>query len=179
LINTHYLSTQVESFIRSSEYSDLCELKFEEKLLGTAGTLISNIDFIENEDCLLIHADNYCLADFSLFINAHKNRPKHCLLTMMTFITDNPSSCGIVEVDKDNVVNSFHEKVDTYHGNVANGAVYLLSPEFLQIMKNNYSNAQDFSTEVLNRFLGKIYTFETKDLFLDIGTPENYKKANL
>jgi mannose-1-phosphate guanylyltransferase len=178
LINTHYLSNQVEAFIRTSKFKEMCEVKYEENLLGTAGTLLSNIDFTNNEDCLLIHADNYCHADFNLFIKAHKNRPKHCLLTMMTFQTDNPSSCGIVELDKQNVVIGFHEKVNTYHGNIANGAVYLLSPEFLIIMKNDFFQKRDFSTEVLGRFIGQIYTFETKDIFLDIGTPEMFEKAN-
>jgi mannose-1-phosphate guanylyltransferase len=99
-------------------------------------------------------------------------------MTMMTFQTDNPSSCGIVELDKQNVVIGFHEKVNTYHGNIANGAVYLLSPEFLIIMKNDFFQKRDFSTEVLGRFIGQIYTFETKDIFLDIGTPEMFEKAN-
>jgi mannose-1-phosphate guanylyltransferase len=179
LINTHYLSMQVDSFIKSSDFSEKCIVKHEKKLLGTAGTLLTNIDFTNNEDCLLIHADNYCLADFNLFINAHICRPKNCLLTMMTFRTDSPSSCGIVEVDKENVVISFHEKVNSFHGNIANGAVYLLSSEFLSIMKKEFSGSIDFSTEVLGRFIGQIYTYETKETFIDIGTPETYKKANI
>ena len=50
--------------------------KEENELLGTAGTLISNLDFFEGKDGILLHADNYCLANFSDFIEAHKNRPK-------------------------------------------------------------------------------------------------------
>ncbi len=59
---------QVEVFIRMSKFKEMCEVKYEEKIIGTAGTLLSNIDFTYNEECLLIHADNYCLADFNLFI---------------------------------------------------------------------------------------------------------------
>ena len=31
---------------------------------------------------------------------------------------------------------------------------------------------------ILNRLIGRIYTYETHELFMDIGTPETYKKAN-
>ena len=37
---------------------------------------------------------------------------------------------------------------------------------------------KDFSTEVLHRFVGHIYTYETSEMFLDIGTPEAYARAN-
>jgi mannose-1-phosphate guanylyltransferase len=39
-------------------------LAHEPVLLGTAGTLLRHLEFFGDEDGLLIHADNYCLADF-------------------------------------------------------------------------------------------------------------------
>ena len=108
LVNTHYLADKVQEFIRLSSYEEKTKLAHEDYLLGTAGTLIKNLDFYQDEDGLLIHADNYCLADLEAFIHAHINRPKGCLMTMMIFQTTNPSSCGIVELDKQGVVIRFH-----------------------------------------------------------------------
>ena len=34
----------------------------------------------------------------------HNNRPKKCLMTMMIFETKDPSSCGIVKLDKEGIV---------------------------------------------------------------------------
>ena len=34
-----------------------------------------NLDFYQGQDGMLIHADNYCLADFLEFQKAHANRP--------------------------------------------------------------------------------------------------------
>jgi mannose-1-phosphate guanylyltransferase len=178
LINTHYLSNEVNHFINNSSFKNNCVIRYEKVLLGTAGTLLSNLDFIAEDECLLIHADNYCLANFTDFINAHKSRPSNCLITMMSFRTDNPSSCGILEVDDKNIVIGFHEKVKSPPGNLANGAIYILSTDFIKIIKDKYSKVSDFSTEVLHHFLGKIYSYESKELFMDIGTPEAYYKAN-
>jgi mannose-1-phosphate guanylyltransferase len=136
------------------------------------------LDFFGDSDGLLIHADNYCLADFSAFLQAHSNRPPECVLTMMTFRTETPSSCGIVELDARGVVVGFHEKVAHPPGNLANGAVYILSAELLQLLGTDLRGVTDFSTEVLNCLVGKIYSYETSETFLDIGTLENYAKAN-
>ena len=178
LVNTHYLSGQVEEFIKNSTFEDQVLLFHENQLLGTAGTLINNLAFFQGEDGLLIHADNYCLANFKEFMIAHSKRPTNCVMTMMIFRTETPSSCGIVELNKNGVVIGFHEKVKTPPGNLANGAIYLLSREFLEILGSDYSNASDFSTEIIHQFIGQIYSYETPELFIDVGSPESYQKSN-
>jgi mannose-1-phosphate guanylyltransferase len=179
LINTHYMAERVRAFIASSPHRDQVTLVHEETLLGTAGTLIANLGFFSGQDGLLIHADNYCLADFRAFVHAHERRPSFCVMTMMTFRAGAPSSCGIVELDARGVVVGFHEKVANPPGNLANGAVYILSAELLRSMTSELSTAKDFSTEVLPKLIGRVFTYETSEIFLDIGTPEAYSKANL
>jgi mannose-1-phosphate guanylyltransferase len=178
LVNTHYLAEQVNAFIEVSPYRDGIIVANESDLQGTAGTLIAYLDFFQGEDGMLIHADNYCLADFSAFKQAHMNRPSGCVMTMMTFRTDDPSSCGIVELDEQGIVVGFYEKITNPPGNLANGAVYILSVDLLARLGSDLQSLQDFSTEVLPQFLGRIFTYETSAVLLDIGTLENYKKAN-
>jgi mannose-1-phosphate guanylyltransferase len=178
LINTHYLADQVEAFVQSSSYRDQIHLVDESVLLGTAGTLIANLDYFQNEDGLVIHADNYCLADMMAFQAAHANRPSNCLMTMMTFRTTDPSACGIVELDANGVVIAFHEKVESPPGNLANGAIYILSTELLIKIRKDHSSASDFSIDILGKFLGRIYSHEVSEIFVDIGTVENYSKIN-
>jgi len=178
LVNTHYLAEKVEAYVATSRYAKHTTLVHEAALLGTAGTLVANVDFYEGEDGLLIHADNYCRADIQEFLLAHARRPAECVMTMMSFRTDTPSSCGILELDERGVVFGFHEKSALPLGNLANGAVYLLSPELLRMMRGELSTASDFSTEVLHRLVGRIYTYETGETFVDVGTPDSYARAN-
>ncbi len=178
VVNTHYLAEAVEQFVCESPWNSNVRLIHEDHLMGTAGTLIANLDLFGGEDGMLVHADNYCLADFREFLASHQKRPSHCLMTMMTFKTDTPSTCGIVELDQDGVVIGFHEKVLNPPGNIANSAVYILSAEMLQILAASMTNVTDFSTEVIRHFIGRIYTYHTDAIFMDIGTPESYTKAN-
>ncbi len=178
IINTHYLAQQVKIFVANSYFRNKIKLVYEPNLLGTAGTLNQNSDFFQGQGCMLIHADNYCLADLVEFRLAHLSRPEVCVITMLTFRTNNPSSCGIVEHDSKGVVQGFHEKVMNPPGNLANGAVYILSPAALEEIKEKFNDVSDFSTGILPYFVGRIYSHETKSTFIDIGTPESYALAN-
>ena len=74
----------------------------EPQLLGTAGTLIANKEFFQGDTGLLIHADNNNAMEGKIedFLDAHLKRQPWCKLTMLTFRTKTPESCGIVEIDR-------------------------------------------------------------------------------
>lgn len=178
LINTHYLAEKVVRHIEQSPFRDQISLVHEPELLGTAGTLIANAGFFGGEDGLLIHADNYCLADFRAFMQAHRQRPPECVMTMMTFRTEAPTSCGIVELDKQGVVVGFYEKVTAPPSNLANAAIYILSKDCISTLKNKYRNVKDISTELIPELTGKIYSYHYAGDLVDIGTVENYRRIN-
>ena len=178
IVNTHYLADQVSNYIKRSRYQASVSLVYESNLLGTAGTLIKNKDFFCGEDGMLIHADNYCGDNLVGFLEAHENRPPSCLMTMMTFRTDTPSSCGIVKTNDRGIVVEFYEKVLSPPSNLANGAIYILSKEMIKYISKHFNSAKDFSEEILPKFTGKIFSYETSGIFMDIGTPEKYKLAN-
>ncbi|MCB1165356.1 MAG: nucleotidyltransferase family protein [Leptospiraceae bacterium] len=170
LINTHHLSDQVESYIKKSRYSDRVTLSYESELLGTAGTLLANLDFFKGADGIFMHADNFMSASLAPLLLAHRQRPTRCTVTMLTFPSEVPSECGIVELDAEGVVYGFHEKVATPPGNLANGAIYVLSAEFLHDLPQFFSSAKDFSRDILPHLVNKIYSYETSGTFMDIGT---------
>ena len=153
------------------------QISHEPQLLGTAGTILANQKFFSEGVNILIHADNATDYDINNLITAHHQRPKECCLTMLTFNTDAPHKCGIVEIDKNGIVKGFYEKVANPPGNRANGAVYVFDPEFINILNCLDHPLNDFSTQVLPGLIGRIATHHTYDTFLDIGTPDNLVKA--
>jgi mannose-1-phosphate guanylyltransferase len=96
----------------------------------------------------------------------------------MAFRTPTPSSCGILELDDQGVVVGFHEKVANPPGNLASGAIYLLSPEFLALAASELRIVTDFSTEVIPKLMGRMFTYEITTPFIDVGTLASYKLAN-
>lgn len=179
LINTHYLHVQVEEFVKSSIYRDKITLVYEDELLNTGGTLLANRAFFDDEPFMLVHADNLSFCNFDEFINTHKNRPSNCDITMMLFKSDNPSSCGIVELDENGIVQKFYEKVKNPPSNLANGAVYICEASLFDFLESLDIKEIDFSNDVLPKYLGKINTYFNNTYHRDIGTIESYALSQI
>ncbi|MBL6992245.1 MAG: nucleotidyltransferase family protein [Bacteriovoracaceae bacterium] len=179
LLNTHYFSEHVDEFLNQPQFKEWIDSVYEKELLGTAGTIRENIDFFQDSTVMLAHADNWTCCDFSGFLEYHHNqRPKNTVITMMTFQSFDPSSCGIVELDNNGVVIEFHEKVEQPPSNLANAAVYLLEPEVVKWI-SSHPEITDFSTEVLPKFMGKIATWENRGVHRDIGTIQMLRAAQI
>lgn len=174
LINLHHLAGMLEEWLDQSAFAGRVRTVYEDQIMGTGGTLLKNRDFVNDNPVMLIHADNLCLTDFTSYIKAHENRPPGTEITMMTFTTPTPSTCGIVEMDADGVVQAFYEKVADPPGNLANAAVYILQPAVIDFLAGLNKNFIDFSTDVLPHFVGKIYTFHNNVYHRDIGTIESF-----
>ena len=174
LINTSYLSEQVEVFIKNSKYANNVTLIHEEELLNTGGTLLANKEFFNDEPFMLVHADNLSFCDFNAFIQAHKQRDLKCEITMMLFESDNPSSCGVVELDNHKIVQKFHEKVDDPPSNLANGAVYICEPSIFEFLESLDKKEIDFSNDVIVNYMGKVNTDLNNIYHRDIGTVKSY-----
>lgn len=173
LVNTHHLAEQVEAYLQSWQSLTMAvNTVYEPELLGTAGTLLANQQFFAASTGLLIHADNAMAEDLHPFLLAHHRRQPGCLLTMLTFKTDTPSSCGIVELGDHLIAKGFYEKVKNPPGNIANGALYAFEPPLLDHLNRMPSPPSDFSIEVIPSLLGRIQIWHTSQAFLDIGTPE-------
>ena len=76
IINTHYLSNQVDDFIKENykNWAIDLKIKYEKKLLGTAGTLIKNKSFFENATCLMLHTDNASKVNLKPMLEVHQKR---------------------------------------------------------------------------------------------------------
>ena len=177
LVNTGYLADAVRAHVAGSRWRERVDLVHETELLGTGGTVLANRAWFGGEAFLVAHADNLSRFDAGAFIARHRDRPAGCDITMMTFDTDSPRSCGIVEADARGVVAAFHEKVANPPGNRANGAVYIFEPGVIDFMLALNRPVVDLSTEVLPAFLGRIATFHNADYHRDIGTLESLRLA--
>ena len=68
--------------------------------------------------------------DFKAFQQVHHNHPPEWPMTMMTFRTDNPPSCGIVELDEHGIVKGFNESSQAALKSGQWGGVYPLNQIF-------------------------------------------------
>ncbi|GAA5163743.1 nucleotidyltransferase family protein [Viridibacterium curvum] len=179
LVNTHYLPGVVNDFVAASPWRDRISLVHEDILLGTGGTVLRNRDFFGREAFIVAHADNLTRFDVGAFLAAHANRPAGVAITMMSFDTDAPQSCGILELDAEGIVRAFHEKQPNPPGTRANAAVYIFEPEVVDFIASLGKQVVDLSLEVLPHYLGRMHCFHNADYHRDIGNPESLRRAEL
>lgn len=179
VVNTHYFSELVEQYLAGSSYRGKVSLTHEQNLLGTAGTVSRHRQLFDAGPVLVAHADNLTDFDAEWLMRAHAQRPPHCAMTMMTFLTDDPKSGGIVELSREHIVQAFHEKVQNPPGNLANAAVYIFEKEIVEFIASLGGDFIDLSTQVIPHFLGKIYALSHLGFHRDIGSMESWRRSQI
>jgi len=177
LVNTHHHAPAVVEFVTRSPWRDQVDLVHEALLLGTGGTVLCNRGWFGRGAFMVAHADNLSRFPVAGFRAAHATRPPGAAITMMTFDTDDPQSCGIVDLDEGGLVRTFHEKVADPPGCRANGAVYIFEPEVLDFISGLDREVVDLSVDVIPAYLGRIGVYHNADYHRDIGTPESLRRA--
>ena len=175
-VNTYYLSNIVESYLSRDLFKGKITILREARLLGTGGTISGIGHRLLKNPTLVIHADNWCGINLKKLLSSHeKLKPKKCPITMVTFYSCQPETCGIVHLNEEKVVQAFYEKDRNAKGNIANGAIYVFEPEVIQwIMKNN---SIDLSLDVLPEFISRIFTVHNDTFHRDIGSLDNLVEA--
>lgn len=172
LINSHYLSEQVENFLLTYSGNITFHLIHEPQLLGSGGTLYANKNFIDsNEPFFIFYADVLTNIDLNKMLSFHNDNNTD--FTMGLFYTNNPKGCGIAELNESNDIVSFIEKPEEPKSNLANAGIYITNRNIFQYIPVGMS---DFGKDILPNINKKGYLIN--DYLLDIGTVQNYNKAN-
>ena len=178
LINTHYHADKVNQFIenkrRNGNSSFNIVTAYEPELLGTARTLCKNWEFVKNEDVfLVVYADNYTILPLRLLINWHMQKMYKGIATIGLFKPSKPAECGIVTV-KNQVVLDIEEKPERPKSDLGFAGIMITGRKIAKYLDDK---TIDIARDLLPKILGLTLGFEIRYPFIDIGTPENYQKA--
>ena len=149
---------------------------YEPELMGSGGTIRANREFVKDEDSFFIcYADNLTDANLTALQRFHTEHGS--LLTMALFRTNVPEQCGIAELDHEGRITAFEEKPEHPKSNLANAGIYLADRGIFKYLDSD-EPVLDFGRDVLPRLVGQMSGWPTEGYLRDIGTLENYKRAN-
>lgn len=174
LVNLHHLPGMVTEHLARSPHPVTVRTVHEPTLLGSAGTLRENRDFVDGEDLFLaINADNLTDFDLRRLVDAH--RVSDAPATLGLFRAPDPRRCGIVEL-QDGVVVSFEEKPEHPRGDLANAGLYAFNPSVIDLVQG--SLPRDIGQHLLPELVGRARGLSIGEAyFADIGTPEALAEA--
>lgn len=174
LINLHAHAEVVRHFLHSSDHSLRISIVDEPSLLGSAGTLRANRSWVADEDFFWVfYADVLNRADLTGMARLHRER--NPAVTLGVYEVPDPRRCGIVSIRTDGVVEQFIEKPQKPVGNLAFSGLMIGTGAFLDAIPA--AVPVDIGFHVLPKLIGNMVAYPIKDYLIDIGTMENYQKA--
>jgi dTDP-glucose pyrophosphorylase len=172
-VATHHMSEQVEGFLNQAEFSDLkIKILKEPFQLGTAGSM----GYVAEEiaaPMLVCNADVLTTVPFDKVVHFHIDERADITCVVRTHLTKVPF--GVVDVSKGNIT-GIREKPE--FENFVSSGIYVLSPDIIKmVQKEQYLDMPDLIRKCLEQ--GKrVRAFFLHEYWLDVGNPEDYKKAN-
>jgi mannose-1-phosphate guanylyltransferase len=174
LINTHYLPEQVRRHVLRRSDPPAVQTTYEPELLGSAGTLAANRQWVQHEDFFLVcYGDN--LTDFELRRLVEFHREGDAIASLAVFHSERPSAGGVVELDGAARIVQFVEKPSKPTSNLVNAGIYAFRPEVLDEIDD--APPKDIGYDLLPLLARRARALPIDGYFRDIGTLDAYFRA--
>lgn len=172
---TGHLASQIEEQFRDGQdWGVRIEYSREHKVMGTAGAIKMAERYLgDGSDFLVMNGDSFVQANFPELLHFHC---KHGgLVTIASVKVNNAGRYGTLQVGPHGRVASFSEKTGRDEPGLINAGVYVFSHAVLQhIPEGEVSLERTIFPSLLDH---GIYALKQEKLFIDIGTPEDYHRA--
>ena len=174
---TGHLADQIEDQLGDGHKWDVSiEYSKETQPLGTAGAVKCAERYLtQASDFLVMNGDSFLEMDFHQLIRFHREHDG--LVSMAVRRVPDAARYGTVQQGTDHRVVGFLEKTGSPVPGIVNGGVYVFNRAVLEHIPDG---AASLERDVFPRLLELgMYAAEQDGMFIDIGTPEDYARAQM
>ena len=172
-ISINYLGEQIENYFGKGKNKNVkIEYVWEKEPLGTIGA-VSKIKNLKHDYTLITNSDILTNIDYEYFFNEFLKHDADMAVLAIPYKHAMPYA--VLELENENI-KSFKEKPTyTYF---TNGGIYLIKKSMLKyIPEDVFFDATDFMQQLINKNF-KVISIPFSGYWLDIGSHEDFKKAN-
>lgn len=181
-INLHYKpDVIVQHFGDGSRFGVSITYSYEERLLGSAGAA-ARLDWYFTEAFMVLYGD--VLTDVNLTALLEYHTAMNSLATLSLYEVEDPTRCGIVDMDRNGRIRRFIEKPrpEAVVGKLANAGIYVIDPSLLRLVPRG--QPADFGVDLFPVALElemPMYGLPIThtEYVLDIGSIERYMQAEV
>jgi D-glycero-alpha-D-manno-heptose 1-phosphate guanylyltransferase len=169
-----YMHEHIESFLRKKLTSLQYESVIEDEPLGTGGAIKFACTKASCKNVLTLNGDTFFKIDVHALAQFHHDSKSDCTLALKPMKDFN--RYGVVELNADSSINSFHEKKE-YKQGLINGGVYCLNVD--SFISENLPRKFSFEKDYLESpYPGRrMFGCVQDKYFIDIGIPEDFTRA--
>ena len=174
IVNIHSHARQVREFLSGIDVGVNVSVFEEHTLLGSAGTLLANRSWIQNEENFWVfYADVLTTTDLTAMKAFHARSGS--LATIGVYAVQDPSRCGVVTADDRGIVRGFIEKPAVPGGNTVFSGILIGSPAILDAIAPK--READIARDLLPKLIGQMHAYPITEFLVDVGTLSNYNFA--
>jgi D-glycero-alpha-D-manno-heptose 1-phosphate guanylyltransferase len=176
VISTGYLAEKINSFYQGQYNGMRISYTKEENPLGTGGGIRLALEKCSTEHILVLNGDSFFDVDIQTYYHKHCVHDANASLALR--MVQDASRYGTIQSNSEERITAFNEKDGKHVAGLINGGVYILNRN---VFLNSTEPGQPFSIEkdfYEKRITDmKIFGYEFDGYFIDIGIPEDYRKA--
>lgn len=167
----HVITTYLQEHYPTLDYTTVVE----DEPLGTGGAIQFALQNAITSDVLVANGDTLFEINLQSLTNVHINADAECTLALKPM--KDFDRYGVVETGADGKITSFKEKQYYPDGHI-NGGIYLVKK--IKFFNRNMPVTFSFEKDYLERFYGEgsFYGSLQDGYFIDIGIPDDYRKAS-
>ncbi len=175
ILSTGYLSEKIMNHFGPKYKGVDLSYSVEDKPMGTGGAAMLAKKMAGSDLFLILNGDTLFRTDLKMMFIKHIE--KEADITIALRYVDNTARYGSIVTDNNERILSFSEKKNSGKAGWVNGGVYLFRRDILnnKHMPEIFSLEKDLLPSILHN--RAVYGFRDNAYFIDIGTPEDYKRA--
>ena len=164
----------IESWLNEEYPLLFAQFAIEHEPLGTGGAIKLACSFATEKNVLVVNGDTLYKLDVKKLDAFHHICGADCTISLKPMQDFN--RYGVVQLNKDHSIASFKEK-QQYKEGLINAGVYAMNVN--SFLQEDLPQKFSFENDYLEKFYlqRKIFGIVQDEYFIDIGIPEDYKKA--
>jgi phosphoheptose isomerase len=174
-LSTGYLGEVIAGYFGDGERMAMkISYSKDPRPLGTAGAIRHAVGDDNRDQVLVLNGDSYCPVDLSRLRELHTSRQASASLWLLE--VPDARRYGAVEITSDGKVAAFVEKPAKPGPSLISAGVYLFEPEVITMIPAG--EPLQVETAVFPKLINRgLHGFVGDGIFIDIGTPESYRRA--
>jgi D-glycero-alpha-D-manno-heptose 1-phosphate guanylyltransferase len=175
ILSVGYKQDIIKEYFKNSYLDIEIIYSSEDEPLGTGGAIKRALSFSNSDKVFILNGDTYFKIDLNKMLNRHIEL--NADITIATKNMQNFDRYGKVQVENNRII-KFEEKKFNKDG-LINGGIYVINKDIFNNfdLKERFSFESDFLQKYINELNIINSTFD--EYFIDIGIPEDYKKAQI
>jgi len=172
---TGYLGSEIKEYFGDGrKWAVTIRYSEETAPLGTGGAIRLAENLVKGDAFLVMNGDSFLDIALDELIEYHYH--KRALATLALVEAKNAGAYGVVEIDEEDRIINFIEKGRCPSSNLINGGVYVFNRKVMDFIPRG--RRVSLEEEIFPRLVGNdFFGMPKRVYFIDIGIPENYKRA--